>query len=165
MANLYDLSAGYEMLLNMYDAAESDEERENITAMLIDTGTEIEDRAEAYAKLIRMKDAEKEAFNAEANRLRARAKAAENLVNRLKAALLDSMKLTGMEKIETSIGSWRVQTNDWTCDVIDWTKVPMEFREPQPDKVDKVGLKKRFKQTGELIDGCEFRKEQSIRFR
>lgn len=165
MANLYDLSAGYVTLLEAYDAAETDEERDAITAMLIDTGTEIEERAESYAKLIRMKEAEKEAFKSEAKRLTARATAAENLVNRLKAALLDSMKLTGTDRIQTSIGTWRVQMNDWTCDVTDWTKVPMEFREPQPDKVDKIGLKKRFKQTGELIPGCDFKKEQGIRFR
>ena len=37
MANLYELSAGYATLLDAYDAAESDEERDDILAILTET--------------------------------------------------------------------------------------------------------------------------------
>ena len=165
MASLYELSAGYALLLDEYDAAETDEEREQILAMLAESEGDIEDKAESYAKVIRMKEEEAKAFKAEADRLTARRQAAENMVKRLKDALLGAMVLTGTSEINTSIGKWRVQMNPMSADVQDWRKVPMEFRTPQPDKVDKPSLIKRHKETGELFDGVEFKQEQGIRFR
>jgi hypothetical protein len=165
MASLYELSAGYALLLDEYDAAETDEEREKILAMLAESEGDITDKAESYAKVIRMKEEEAKAFKAEADRLTARRQAAENMVKHLKDALLGSMVLTGTSEINTSIGKWRVQMNPMSADVQDWTKVPMEFRTPQPDKVDKPSLIKRHKETGELFDGVEFKQEQGIRFR
>lgn len=165
MASLYELSAGYASLVDAYDAAETDEEREDILEMLSTAEGDIGEKAEAYAKVIRMKEEEAKAFKAEADRLTKRKQAAENMVTRLKATLLDSMKLTGQTEIKTSIGRWRVQMNPVSADVTDWTKVPMEFRTPQPDKIDKPSLIKRYKETGEVFEGVEFKQEQGIRFR
>lgn len=165
MASLYELSAGYATILDAYDAAETNEERKELLTMLEIAGEDINDKAEAYAKIIRMKEEEAKAFKAEADRLTNRKQAAENMVARLKSALLDSMKLTGQTEIKTSIGKWRVQMNPVSADVTDWTKVPMEFRTPQPDKVDKPSLIKRYKETGEVFEGVEFKQEQGIRFR
>ena len=165
MASLYELSAGYVTLLDAYDTAETDQEREDILELLSAAEGDIESKAENYAKVIRMKEEEAKAFKAEADRLNKRKQAAENMVERLKAALLDNMKLTGAKEIKTSIGKWRVQMNPVSADVQDWTKVPMEFRTPQPDKVDKPSLIRRHKETGELFDGVEFKQTESIRFR
>lgn len=165
MANLYELSAGWVSLLDAYDAAETDEEREDILKMLTDTQDDIADKAEAYAKVIKIKEAEADAFGAEAARLTARKKAAENVVKRLKESLLDAMKLTGTDEIKTSIGKWRVQNNPWSAEVVDWTRVPIEFRVPQPDKVDSRALISRFKETGEVIEGVVFKQDRGIRFR
>ena len=165
MASLYELSAGYVTLLDAYDTAETDQEREDILELLSAAEGDIESKAENYAKVIRMKEEEAKAFKAEADRLNKRRQAAENMVERLKAALLDNMKLTGAQEIKTSIGKWKIQMNPMSADVQDWTKVPMEFRIPQPDKVDKPSLIKRHKETGELFDGVEFKQDMGIRFR
>ena len=165
MASLYDISAGYATLLDAYDNAESDEEREGIIAMLATAEGEITDKAENYARVIRMKEEEAKAFKAEVDRLTARKRAAENMVTRLKAALLDAMKLTDTQEIKTSIGKWRVQMNPLSCDVVDIDKVPMKYHIKQEDKIDKKGLIEYYKQTGEIIDGVEFKQEQGIRFR
>ena len=165
MANLYDLSAGWVSLLNAYDAAETQDERDEIMAMLTDTQGDIESKAEDYAKVIRIKEAEAETFAAEIKRLTARKKAAENVVQRLKESLLDAMKLTGTDEIKTSIGKWRIQNNPWSAEVVDWERVPIEFRTPQPDKVDSKALIARFKETGEIIEGVVFRQERGLRFR
>ena len=165
MANLYELSAGYASILDAYDAAETDEEREELLAMLADAGDEISNKAENYAKVIRMKEEEAKGFKAEADRLTARRQAAENMVKRLKAALLDAMKLTNTQEIKTSIGKWRVQNNPLSCEVVDIDKVPIQYHIKQEDKIDKKGLIDYYKQTGELIDGVEFKQEQGIRFR
>lgn len=165
MASLYELAAGYATLIDAYDNAETPEERENIMKMLESAEGDIEGKAENYAKVIRMKEEEAKAFKAEIDRMTARKRAAENMVERLKAVLLDAMKLTETQEIKTSIGKWRVQMNPVSAEVTDWTKVPIEFRTPQPDKVDKPSLIKRYKETGEVFEGVEFKQEQGIRFR
>ena len=165
MASLYELSAGYVTLLDAYDTAETDQEREDILELLSAAEGDIESKAENYAKVIRMKEEEAKAFKAEADRLTERRQAAEHMAKRLKAAMLDAMKLTNMPEIKTSIGKFRLQMNPWSCEVTDWTQVPTEYRTPQPDKVDRKGLVDHFKATGEMIDGVEFRQEQGIRFR
>lgn len=165
MASLYELSAGYATLIDAYDTAETDEEREDILKILTTTEGDITEKAESYAKVIRMKEEEAKGFKAEADRLTARKQAAENMAKRLKAAMLDCMKLTGTPEIKTSIGKWRLQSNPWSCEVVNIDRVPMEFHIKQEDKIDKAGLLKRFKATGELIDGVEFKQEQGVRFR
>ena len=165
MASLYELAAGYATLINAYDNAETPEERENIMEMLESAEGDIEGKAENYAKVIRMKEEEAKAFKAEADRLTKRRQAAENLVGRLKAAMLDSMKLTGATEIKTSIGKWRVQLNPVSCEVVNIDAVPMQYHIKQEDKVDKKGLIDHYKQTGELVAGVEYKQEPGIRFR
>lgn len=165
MANLYELAAGYASLIDAYDAAESEEEREGILAMMESAEGDIEAKAENYAKVIRMKEEEAKAFKVEADRLTKRRQAAENMVSRLKAVLLDAMKLTNTPEIKTSIGKWRIQSNPLSCEVVDIDKIPMQYHIRQEDKIDKKGLIDYYKQTGEIIDGVEFRQEQGIRFR
>lgn len=165
MASLYDISAGYASLIDAYDNAESDEEREGIIAMLASAEGEITEKAENYARVIRMKEEEAKAFKSEADRLTARKKAAENMVARLKDALLGAMTMTGTQEIKTSIGKWKLQMNPLSCDVVDIDKIPMQYHIKQEDKIDKKGLIDYYKQTGEIIDGVTFKQEQGIRFR
>ena len=165
MASLYDITAGYASLIDAYDNADSDEEREGIIAMLASAEGEITEKAENYARVIRMKEEEAKAFKAEADRLTKRKQAAENMVARLKDALLGAMALTGTQEIKTSIGKWRLQLNPLSCDVVDIEKVPMQYHIKQEDKIDKKSLLADYKATGEIIDGVVFKQEQGIRFR
>lgn len=165
MASLYDITAGYASLIDAYDNADSDEEREGIIAMLASAEGEITEKAENYARVIRMKEEEAKAFKAEAERLTKRKQAAENMVARLKDALLGAMALTGTQEIKTSIGKWRLQMNPLSCDVVDIEKVPMQYHIKQEDKIDKKSLLADYKATGEIIDGVVFKQEQGIRFR
>lgn len=165
MANLYDLSAGLVQLIDLYDNAETDEEREQILDMLIETDSDFTKKADAYAKIIRMKKAEAEGFKKEAKRLTDHQKADENLVDRLQTAMLDAMKLTNKTEVPTSIGKWRVQMNPYKCVILDADKVPQEFRTPQPDKIEAGEMLKRFRETGEVFPGVDFKQELGIRFR
>lgn len=162
---LYELSAEMAGFIDAYDMAETDEERAEIAQSLVDLHGEITDKADGYAKVMRNKMAEAEALKKEAKRLTNKAKAAENLAERLKNAMLDAMKMTGQTEIPTSIGKWRVQNNPWSCEVVDIDKVPMQYHIKQEDNIDKAGLLKQFALTGEVVDGCEFVQKQGIRFR
>ena len=165
MASLYELSAGYASLLDAYDSADTEEERGDILEIMAEAEGNIAERAEAYAKIIRMKDAEAKAFKEEAKRLTAKAAAAENVVKRLKEAVLDAMKLADVKEIPTSIGKWRVQMNPWKCEIRDIDEVPEEWHIRQPDTVDRKALIDWFKETGELVKGVEFTQDKGVRFR
>lgn len=165
MANLYELSSSYAVLLEAYDTCETDEERDELLASMESVAGTIDEKADAYAKLTRNVKADVTAYREEANRLLKHARAGEHLIERLEANLLDAMKLTGEREIKTSIGKYRLQDNPWSAEVEDWERVPMEFRIPQPDKVDRKALIDRFKQTGEIIEGVTFKRELGLRFR
>lgn len=165
MASLYELSAEYAALIDAYDGAETQDERDELIAAIANASGSIIEKAEAYAKIIRIKESEAKGFKEEADRLTAKKQAAENMAKRLKEAMLGAMLLVEADEINTSIGKWRVQMNPVSCDVVDIDKVPMEYHIHQEDKIDKKGLIDYYKKTGEIIDGVEFRQEQGIRFR
>ena len=162
---LYDLTADFVEGLNAYDAAETDEERADIANWLIGVKGDLDAKADAYARIIKNKQAEAKALKDEADRLTAKRRAAESLIERLKAALLGAMQETGIEQIGTSIGKWRLQYNPVSCEIVNPEYIPARFMIPQPDKIDKAALIEEYKRTGEIIDGVEFHKEQGIRFR
>jgi len=164
MASLYELSAEYAGYLDAYANAQNEEEAAEILQSLVDIHGELTEKAENYVKVIKNVQSDVDGYKAEAKRLSAKAKAGENLIDRLKNAMLDAMKMTDTPVIQTSIGKWRLQPNPYKCVVTDWTKLPMEFREPQPDKVDNAGLIKHYKATGEVFDGCEVTREVGVRF-
>lgn len=165
MASLYEISGQYSVVLNAIEMAETQEEAQELLDELAAIGDDLDNKAEQYIRIIKDKEAEAKAFKAEADRLSEKQKAAKDVAERLKQAMLDAMKLTGRKEIQTSIGKWVLQTNPMSADVTDWTKVPMEFRTPQPDKVDKPSLIRRHKETGELFEGVEFKQKQGVRFR
>lgn len=165
MASLYDISASYASLIDSYDNAESDEERQEIIELMIYYQDSIQDKAEAYARIIRNKQAEVDALKNEVDRLTDKRRSAENVIERLKAALLETMTVTNTDCIPTSIGKWRKQSNPWACDIVDVDSVPAEYHIAQPDKINKRALLDRFKETGEIIDGVVFNQTVGIRFR
>jgi hypothetical protein len=165
MANLYELSAEYAGFLDAYANAQNEDEAAEILQSLVDIHGNIEEKAEAYARVIRNVSAEAQAFRDEAKRLTKKAVAGENLVERLKQAVLDNMKVTGQKKIPTSIGAWSTQLNPMSCDVTDPDKVPERFHVKQPDKIDKAAMIREHKATGEIFDGAKFTQELGIRFR
>ena len=165
MASLYELSTAFATIVDAYEAAETDEEREGFVQALIDLSGDIDTKSDAYAKIIRNVSAEAKAFRDEAGRLTKCAVARENFVERLKAAQLSAMLLTGKTEIKTSIGKWSVQKNPMSCDVTDPAKVPTRFHVPQPDKIDKQAMIREHKATGEIFEGAEFKQDQGLRFR
>lgn len=164
MASLYDIGARYAALLDRMESAEGDEALDALDelAMMDD---ELEVKAENYIRIIKDKEAEADGFKKEADRLTAKRQAAENVAKRLKQAMLDAMKLAGKTELPTSIGKWKVQSNPLSCEVLDINKVPQEWHIKCDDKIDKAGLIKHYKMTGELVDGCEFKQTEGIRFK
>lgn len=165
MANLYTLANEYGDLISALEAAEDEAEAAEIWNRLDALEGSITDKAEAYARIVRNKQAEAEALKAEKQRLEKLQKAAERISENLKSRLLDAMQRLNVGEIQTGIGKWKIQTNPYSVTVLDEAAVPEEFRIPQPDKIDQKGILKHFRETGEILDGTEITRSESLRFR
>ena len=165
MASLYELSSDYAALLAQLDFTETDEEAEAVWAQIDALNDDITWKAEAYARILRNKQAEANAYKAEKTRLAERQKAAENVVERLKKRMLASMQQMNVKSIQTGIGKWSKQLNQASCQVLDESMVPEAYRVPQPDKIDCAGILKWFRETGEILPGVEIAQSEGVRFR
>lgn len=171
MPRLYELTDAYAGLVAMLEDAETEEQAFEIISQIDAVTSDISDKAENYAK-IRMNlkatademTAKANIFKAEAERLAAKAKSAENYVKRLNDYLLFAMEIAGLKQIPTSIGKFYTQQTT-SVEVLDAWEVPEQFTTPQPPKIDKNAIKKAFKETGELFEGVEIKITNGVRFR
>ena len=164
MASLYQLTGDYVDLVARLEEA-TDEEAGAILDELDLKSGEIVQKAEIYARIIKSKEAEAEAYRAEEKRLAQDRHAAERTVEVLKDRLLETMQTLDVDTIQTGIGKWRIQNNPWSAEITDESKVPEEYLIPQPPKVDRTALIKHFKETGEIVEGVSFTQKQGLRFR
>jgi len=106
---LYDLTSDY---LNLLELAEDPDINEQA---FLDTleGIEgaLEDKADNYAKIMRMLDGDALAIREEERRLEARRKTVENNIKRMKQSLQTMMELTGKTKFKTQLFSFGIQNN------------------------------------------------------
>ena len=165
MAALYTLTDNYQALLDALSVAETEDEATAIWAQLDGLEEDITDKAEAYARIMRNKQAEAAACKAEIDRLTDMKRRAEAAVDHLKERMLDCLERTGASAIQTGIGKWYTQKNPLSCDVTDEAAIPKEFKIPQPDKIDKKAILAAFKDTGEIIPGTDVVQTLGIRFR
>ena len=161
---LYELTGEYIQLMQMLEDASAEDEAEIMAAMEAVTD-DIEDKADAYARIMKNLLADVDALDVEEKRLKARRTALENRVDRLKTAIQNAMELTGTKKLKTSIGNWSIQKNPLSVSAVDVEKVPARFLIEQPPKVDRRAILEEFKQTGELFDGVTITQGESVRFR
>lgn len=165
MAKMYELTGAWAALVDAFDMAEDAEERAEALRALEDIEAEMADKADAIARIVRNYRAEVEGLKAEEQRLAIKRRSRENAIERLQGIMLDAMQATGVEKVQTSIGAWRVQANPWSCEVTDLAAVPEEWHINVEDRIDKRGLVEHFKMTGEMVDGVEYRQTIGVRFR
>lgn len=162
---LYEMTDEYTDLYARLAMAADDAEANEIMTEMDALTVDITGKAEGYARVMRNYEAEAEAYKAEAQRLQKRQKAAENAAQRVKARLLDAMLRLNVKSLPTSIGTWRTAMNPASCTVLDDEAVPEEWHIPQPDKIDRAGILKHYKETGELLPGVEITQSAGIRFR
>ena len=162
---MYELTTEYSALVAEYEAAEDDARRAEVLQMMDALQDEIGDKGEAYARVLRNMEAAAAAYRTEAQRLLDKARAQASAAMRLKEQLLTAMKRSGATKLQTSIGTWTVQRNPWSAEVMDASAIPAEFHIPQPDKIDRQAIIRHFKATGEIVDGVMMNQDTGLRFR
>lgn len=136
MASLYELTGQMEYLKELLE--DSEVEDQVVLETMESIEYEIEEKADGYAKIIRMLSAEVDVIDGEIERLTARKKSLSNNVNRLKSSLTESMVLLDKKKFKTPLFSFNIQKNPATVDIVG--KVPKKFLIPQESKVDKKAI-------------------------
>ena len=160
MASLYELTGNMAYLHQLLEDPEADEQVIKDTMESIDY--EIEDKADGYAKIIRMLNAEVEAISTEVDRLEARKKAIKNNADRLKEALEQSMIFLNKRKLKTALFSFNIQKNTPSVNITG--EVPEQFLIPQEPKVDKRAIIAYIKEHGNT-EYAELTQSESLRIR
>lgn len=174
MASLYELTTDYMQLQDMLSDPDIDDQ------VILDTMEsiegELEDKADNYAKMIRNLTAEMDAFKKEYELFRAKYKARENSIKRLKNNLQASMEATGRKKFKTSLFSYNIAKNPKSLKMDidvenpeDLKMVPEDFLIPQLPKVNTAALKDALLKEAEDLWGiekiCHLEQGESLRIK
>ena len=153
---LYEMTQAGLQLYALLSADEIDEQ--TVTDTLEAMG--VADKLEDYCKVIRQFQADAAAYKAEADRLSEKRKRAENAVARLKAAVKSYMDAVGTEKVQAGVFDIKV-SHSRAVSIIDESVIPLQYRTPQPDKIDKAELRRAL-MSGEEIAGVELTVNENI---
>ena len=146
MSTLYQIPEEMQQLL----ALAEDPEVEDINPEVFRNTFEMlemdfEDKADAYAKVIRELEDRDAAIKGEVDRLTARRRNIQNSISRMKEALQGAMVSVGKPKFSTTLFSFGIQKNPASVVIDDEKRLPDIFIIPQPPKIDKVSLKEMLK--------------------
>lgn len=154
--NLYTVTQYTQQLVEMLSEGEIPEDVYNDTLESLGAENAIED----VIKAIRNKQAEAEAYKAEADRMTEKKQAAEKSVDSMKKLLLDYMRTTDTKKAETGLFTVSRRTSK-SCELTDESKIPEQYLIPQPAKIDKKTILAELK-NGVDIPGAQIKESESV---
>lgn len=137
MSTLYELTGQYLQLLDMAE----DSDPEVFADTLEGLDGEIEEKADNYAKVIKILEGDVNSIDSEIKRLQERKKSISANVKRIKSNLENIMRVTGKTKFKTLLFSFGIQKNPASVSILDETNIPEEFWKPQDPVLDKTKLK------------------------
>lgn len=129
MANLYEITG--EMLMFQSMVEENELDPQAIADTMESLQGELNDKLEGYCKIIKNLEGDSAAIDAEIKRLRDRKMGFDRNIASMKAAMFNSMKATGTEKVKGSLFTVAIQKNGGKIPVIldvkDTSELPDEF--------------------------------------
>ncbi len=136
---------------------DEDTAEEHLKAQVAEIKEQFHDKAENVGKIILSLVADTQTIKDEEIRLTNRRVKLERKVDWLKSYLQQEMTVTGIDKIEGKILTISLRANPPSVKVINENDIPAEFRRiiPETWQVDKTGILKHFKDTGEIPFGTE----------
>lgn len=159
--NLFDLSQNFKQV---YDEIQQGENSDVYMDTLNSIDEAIEDKADGYSAIIKSLNGDNEIIAKEIKRLQERKKSNENAVKNLKENLKHAMEQTNKKAFRTAKNSFGIQRNKPRTDIKDETKIPKEYYNEQPMKLDKQRLLEDL-QNGIEVDGVELTQDTSLRIR
>ena len=161
MSTLYQLT---EDMLQLLSFLEEEPDSDWVTDTLESVQFELEQKAEGYCKVIQALENKIELVSKEIDRLSAMKKTAQNGIDRLKSALLQSMEVTGQEKIDTGLFKLSIRNNAPSLDILYTDAIPEAYRIKQEDKIDKRQLLADIKE-GLAVDGVAIKRTRSLQIK
>lgn len=160
MVSLYEMEQQYQELLD--DMSGSPEDLEAWNALLDELTGSIDVKVTNIAMVVKQLESEKEAIAAEVRRLQDKKKTRENKVDRLKAYMLEGMRLAGIQKTTDVRAAVRIQKNPPKLHILNEEDIPSVYFTPQRPKLDTSSIKDALKD-GDDIPGVELVQEEGVR--
>lgn len=162
MATLYEIKGQFKELMEMAD--ECNLTQDDIKDTLEGLDYELEEKADAYARVIRTLECDVDSVDAEIKRLTDKKKRIQNNIRSMKQSLESTMIELGKKKIKTPLFGFNIQKNPPSVNILDESKVPDNFRIKQPDKIDRKSIIAELKESGNT-DWAELVQTESLRIR
>ena len=126
--NLYELTGSIREFMELCAQPEAELDQQIIKDTLEGLDGAYDDKVDGWCKVIKNLDAEAKALKEEAKRLQGRQKAIENNIERMKAALMESLKATGRTEAGELLKA-KIQKNGGLLPVIvDDVEIPEEYQ-------------------------------------
>lgn len=158
---LYEITGEILELLTM--AEDSDLDQKMIRDTMEGLDFEFEEKAEAYAKVVKTLEMDIAGLDEEIQRMTKRKATIKNNIDRLKKSLENAMIATGKRKFKTPLFGFGIQKNPPSLNVLDESKIPEEFWIEQQPKLDKKAALAYVKEN--KVDWAELSQTESLRIR
>ena len=158
---LYEITGEILELLTMAEDLELDQKMIRDTMEGLDF--EFEEKAEAYAKVVKTLEMDIAGLDEEIQRMTKRKATIKNNIDRLKRSLEGAMIATGKRKFKTALFGFGIQKNPPSLNVLDESKIPDEFWIEQQPKLDKKAALAYVKENE--VDWAELSQTESLRIR
>ena len=158
---LYEITGEILELLMMAEDSELDQKMIRDTMEGLDF--EFEEKAEAYAKVVKTLEMDIAGLDEEIQRMTKRKATIKNNIDRLKRSLEGAMIATGKRKFKTPLFGFGIQKNPPSLNILDESKVPAEFWIEQQPKLDKKAALAYIKENE--ADWAELSQTESLRIR
>lgn len=138
MAKLYEIVGEFKELLEM--ASEENMDQKLISDTLEGVEFEFEEKADSYAKVVKMLEGDVEAIDKEIKRLTEKKNTIKNNISGIKKNLENAMITTGKTKFKTLLFGYNIQKNPVSVSIDDENQIPKDFWIEQEPKLDKKSL-------------------------
>lgn len=138
MAKLYEIVGAFKELLEM--ASEENMDQKLISDTLEGVEIEFEEKADGYAKVVKMLEGDVEAIDKEIKRLTEKKNTIKNNISGIKKNLENAMITTGKTKFKTLLFGYNIQKNPVSVSIDDENQIPKDFWIEQEPKLDKKSL-------------------------
>ena len=159
--NLYTLTTEAQMISSLL---ETDELTPELEGMLVINQQELTQKSIDYAKVIRNKEADSDAIEAEIKRLKAMKESNDRVIDRMKLAVKDAMLASGIDKIESSLFKLSLRRSE-AVEVISIDQLPESLVTVKKTvSADKVKIKEAIK-NGVPVEGAVIVESYSLQIK
>lgn len=157
---LYEINKDIQDLLDIVDEIDEQAFKDTMESLQYD----LHEKAEEYAKVIKIIENEVDGIDKEISRLSAMKSARTSKIEYLKKSVEEAMILADDKKFKTDLFSFNVQKNAPSLDIKDDAVIPQIYYIEKEPQLDKRKLLSDIK-NGVQIDGVSIKQSESLRIK